>query len=65
VYIADSPRDVEAAAIGGARSLAVATGRATVAELRDCGADLVLPDLSDTGAVVAAIDALTKVPARR
>ena len=65
VYIADSPRDVEAAAIGGARSLAVATGRATVTELRDCGADLVLPDLSDTGAVVAAIDALTKVPARR
>ena len=43
VYVADSPRDVDAARIGGARSLAVASGRASAAELRDAGADAVLP----------------------
>lgn len=64
VYIADTERDVEAANIGGARCIAVATGRATEAELRDAGADLVLTDLSDTAQVVAAIDQLTRVPAR-
>ena len=47
VYIGDSPRDVEAAKIGGARSLAVASGRASSAELREAGADAVLPDLTD------------------
>ena len=55
VYIADSPRDVEAAKSGGARSLAVASGRATTAELRDAGADAVLPDLTDPAALVAFI----------
>jgi phosphoglycolate phosphatase len=65
VYIADTVRDVEAASIGGARSIAVATGRATVAELRDAGADLVLADLADTEQVIAAIDRLTRVPAGR
>jgi phosphoglycolate phosphatase len=65
VYIADSVRDVEAAAIGGARCMAVATGRSTAAELRDAGADLVLTDLSDTNQVIAAIDRLTMVPADR
>ena len=65
VYIADTERDVEAAAIGGARCIAVATGRATVAELTAAGADTVLTDLSDTREVVAAIDRLTKVPADR
>jgi phosphoglycolate phosphatase-like HAD superfamily hydrolase len=47
VYIGDSPRDVEAARNGGAMSVAVASGRASSAELRDAGADLVLPDLID------------------
>ncbi len=65
VYIADAVRDVEAAAIGGARCIAVATGRATGPELRDAGADLVLTDLSDTNQVIAAIDRLTMVPADR
>ena len=41
VYVADSPRDVDAARIGGARSLAVASGRASAAELREAGADAV------------------------
>jgi phosphoglycolate phosphatase-like HAD superfamily hydrolase len=65
VYIADTIRDVEAAATGGARCIAVATGRAMVPELREAGADLVLPDLSDTNQVIAAIDRLTAVPADR
>jgi phosphoglycolate phosphatase-like HAD superfamily hydrolase len=64
VYIADSPRDVDAARIGGARSLAVASGRATAAELRDAGADAVLPDLTDTAAAVALVARLTD-PSRR
>jgi phosphoglycolate phosphatase len=55
VYIADSPRDVEAARIGDARSIAVASGRASTAELRDAGADAVLPDLTDPTALITLI----------
>ena len=47
VYIGDSTRDVEAARLGGARSVAVATGRSTEADLHAAGADIVLPDLTD------------------
>ena len=64
VYVADSPRDVDAARIGGARSLAVASGRASAAELRDAGADAVLSDLTDTAEVTALITRLT-VPSSR
>ena len=63
VYIADSTRDVEAAGMGGARSIGVASGRSSAGELRDAGADVVLDDLADTAAVVAAVDRLT-VPIR-
>jgi phosphoglycolate phosphatase len=59
VYVADSPRDVDAARIGGARSLAVASGRASAAELREAGADAVLPDLTDTSGLVTLIARLT------
>jgi phosphoglycolate phosphatase len=59
VYIGDSPRDVEAARVGGARSVAVAGGRSTPAELTASGADAVLANLSDTPLVVATIEALT------
>jgi phosphoglycolate phosphatase len=59
VYIGDSPRDVEAARIGGARSVAVASGRSTSAELTASGADAVLADLADTPLVVRTIDTLT------
>ncbi len=52
VYIGDSPRDIQAARLGGARPIAVASGRSTVAELRDAGADAVLPDLTGTTALV-------------
>jgi phosphoglycolate phosphatase-like HAD superfamily hydrolase len=59
VYIADSTRDVAAARMGGARSVAVASGRSSAAELRDAGADVVLADLDDTANVVRAVDWLT------
>ncbi len=64
VYVGDSPRDVAAARIGGARAMAVASGRATAAELTAAGADAVLADLTDTHAVVRAIDGLTMPAAR-
>jgi len=62
VYVADSPRDVDAAKIGGARSLAVAGGRASAAELREAGPDAVLPDLTDTAGLVNLIARLTEAP---
>jgi len=57
IYVADSPRDVDAAKIAGAQSVAVASGRASSGELRDAGADLVLPDLTDPAALIRAITA--------
>jgi phosphoglycolate phosphatase len=65
VYVADACRDVEAAGIGGARCIAVATGRDTAAGLREAGADAVLTDLSETEHVISIIDRLTRVPAGR
>jgi phosphoglycolate phosphatase-like HAD superfamily hydrolase len=65
VYIADSARDVEAAAVAGVRCIAVASGRSTAGELRGAGADVVLADLSDTGEVVEVVDRLTGVAASR
>jgi len=62
VYVADSPRDVDAARVGGARSLAVAGGRASAAELREAGPDAVLPDLEDTAGLVNLIARLTEAP---
>jgi len=59
VYVGDSSRDMEAARIGGSRSVGVASGRSSAGELRDAGADVVLDDLADTAAVVAAVDRLT------
>ena len=60
VYVADSPVDVDAARVGGARSLAVAGGRTSAAELREAGADAVLPDLTDTAGLVNLIARLTE-----
>ncbi|WP_240506617.1 HAD family hydrolase [Thermoactinospora rubra] len=59
VVVGDSTRDVQAARIGGAAVIGVATGRSTAAELREAGADIVLADLSNTSEVVAAVAALT------
>ncbi|MGH3282283.1 MAG: HAD family hydrolase [Trebonia sp.] len=57
VYVADSPRDVEAAKVGGATSVAVASGRASTHELRDAGADLVLEDLTNPVPLMALLTA--------
>jgi phosphoglycolate phosphatase-like HAD superfamily hydrolase len=55
VLVGDTPLDVEAALATGARAVAVATGGPTAAELAAAGAGAVLPDLTDTAAVVAAV----------
>ena len=55
VVIGDTPADVDAARRNGCRIVAVATGKTTAAELREAGADLVLPDLSDRDAALGAI----------
>ncbi len=65
VYVADSHRDVEAARMGGARCLAVASGRSTAGDLAQAGADLVISDLSDAAEVVSAIDRLAAPAATR
>ena len=52
VVIGDTPHDVTAGRAAGARVLAVATGAYGECALRESGADLVLPDLVDTGAVL-------------
>lgn len=46
--VGDTPRDLDAARVGGARCVLVATGRFGVAELRRLEPDAVLADLSHT-----------------
>jgi len=55
VLIGDTPLDIEAARRTGARAVGVASGGFTMADLAVAGADIVLPDLGDTPAVLAAI----------
>jgi phosphoglycolate phosphatase-like HAD superfamily hydrolase len=55
VLVGDTPHDVQAGRTGGARVVAVATGRTGQEELRRAGADHVLPDLSNTERAVNAI----------
>jgi phosphoglycolate phosphatase len=55
VIVGDTPHDVGAAVATGARAVGVATGEFSVQELADAGADVVLPDLVDTGTVITAI----------
>lgn len=59
VIVGDTPHDVRCAHVGGAAALAVATGRYTEDALREAGADVVLPDLTDTDHVVDALLTLT------
>jgi len=47
VVIGDTPNDVRAAHMGGARIIAVATGKSSPDDLRNAGADRVLTDLTD------------------
>jgi phosphoglycolate phosphatase-like HAD superfamily hydrolase len=55
VLVGDTPLDVAAARATGARSVAVATGGTSADKLAESGADVVLPDLTDTPAVLSAI----------
>jgi phosphoglycolate phosphatase-like HAD superfamily hydrolase len=55
VVIGDTPLDVAAALAAGARAVGVATGPHPAADLRDAGAHAVLPDLTDTDAVLKAL----------
>jgi len=55
VLVGDTPLDVAAALATGARAVGVATGQFTAADLAASGAHAVLPDLADTGRVLAAI----------
>jgi phosphoglycolate phosphatase len=55
VIIGDTPSDVTCGRALGARSLAVATGSHSVADLRQAGADAAFEDLSDTAVVIDTI----------
>lgn len=57
VVIGDTPHDIACGKIIGARTIAVATGSFKVEELRQQEPTAVFADLSDTDAVLAAIDA--------
>jgi phosphoglycolate phosphatase-like HAD superfamily hydrolase len=60
VVIGDTLHDIACAIANGAHSIAVATGPADVETLRQAGATVVFVDLSETDAVVEAIDALPR-----
>lgn len=51
VLIGDTPKDVEAALLSGARVIGVASGSSSVEDLRQAGADQVLGSLSDADIV--------------
>lgn len=55
VLIGDTPLDMEAAVVSGARGVGVATGNFSLRQLIDADADAALPDLADTTEVIAAI----------
>jgi phosphoglycolate phosphatase-like HAD superfamily hydrolase len=55
VLVGDTPLDIEAALAAGARAVGVATGSSTASDLAAAGAHAVLPDLTRTGDVMAAL----------
>lgn len=52
IVVGDTPRDVQCGQAAGVRTLAVATGHHGAGDLREAGADWVVEDFGDTGAVV-------------
>jgi phosphoglycolate phosphatase len=55
ILVGDTPLDVAAALATGARAVGVATGSFTSEQLAAAGAHAVLPDLTDTALVIAAV----------
>lgn len=55
VVVGDHVHDVRGALDAGARCVGVATGRVSAADLHSAGADVVLSDLTDTDALLAAL----------
>jgi phosphoglycolate phosphatase-like HAD superfamily hydrolase len=55
IVVGDTPLDIEAALVAGARAVGVATGPYPAADLRAAGAHAVLADLRSTPAVLAAL----------
>jgi phosphoglycolate phosphatase len=55
VVVGDTPFDIACGKANGARTVAVATGPFSADELLGHGPDALLPDLSDTERVVAAV----------
>lgn len=55
VLVGDTPLDVAAALATGARAVGVATGSSPAADLATAGAHAVLPDLTDTALLLAAV----------
>jgi phosphoglycolate phosphatase-like HAD superfamily hydrolase len=55
VVVGDTPEDIACARCLGGRAVAVATGRHSVEELEQAGADVVFSDFGDTGAVLNGI----------
>ncbi len=58
ILVGDTPRDIAAAQKSGARVLAVATGRFTVAELRTYAPDAVVADLSEGERILQLLERL-------
>ncbi len=60
VLVGDTPNDIRAARLGGARVIAVATGRFDVDALSEHEPDALLPDLSDTLAFESAVETVLR-----
>jgi phosphoglycolate phosphatase len=58
VLVGDTPLDVAAALATGARAVGVATGTFSASDLAAAGAHVVLPDLTDTALLLAAVTGL-------
>jgi phosphoglycolate phosphatase-like HAD superfamily hydrolase len=62
VLVGDTPLDIEAALRTGARAVGVATGQFSLPDLQAAGPHIVLADLADTRALVAAVTGGTRPP---
>ncbi|MGH7883671.1 MAG: HAD hydrolase-like protein, partial [Candidatus Dormibacteraceae bacterium] len=59
VVIGDTPNDIQAAKLGGAKVISVATGKTSAADLAASNPDLVIPDLRDLSKLLNALEQLT------